>query len=200
MFDYWDIDEILSESAVVTCKAKTDIAGGGILATTGRQRDAQKDQTLQVPLWLAQKFVRRNIAELNLPQKYGTTAVENLTEDPTVYRASEKGENFFEVGIKIGYLIGDMPLVNKLLESFDARWQEIISILGRFGTPSTFHSQLKMNAIFPDTLTAVEQKLQLAGKESEQRFQRFLGWFGFHTIEASELADVATPAKRQRTR
>ncbi|CAK8994984.1 unnamed protein product [Durusdinium trenchii] len=119
--DYWDIDEILAEEQDVVIKTFHDVAGGGFLyPCTGaaKPRDLKEGAKVVVPYWLAQKLVRRNAVELDLPVIFDEATQETLQTDPAVCRLGEKSRYYFEVGLKLAYLTKNFKLQEILVNAY----------------------------------------------------------------------------------
>lgn len=202
-FDYWDLDEIMAEQYEVTVKPVHDIIGGGVLLPSGQA--AEKDlrggadgTKIQVPFWLAMSFARRNTCTLELPAIYGSSAQEDLQRDPSVCRLCSKTSYYFEVGLRTAYLLKNQALVDDLMEGLQKRWREIVTLLGNMGTSSSSSEPLNPGAaVFPLTLTKVEQELYAGTKEAEAHFKQWMERFATYKIKASSLVDAPT-AKRSR--
>merc|ERR1719253_557754 len=108
---------------------------------------------------------------------------EDLQRDPAVVPLSGKSAFYFEAGVRVaGLLMEDTlaarqvkeDLMKTLLNALKARWCEIVKLLGRLGVAPTQYSSLNAGAsIFPSTLTEVEQRMHMGGKEAEKHFKRW---------------------------
>eukprot|EP00928_Gymnodinium_smaydae_P056169 TRINITY_DN3959_c0_g1_i1.p1 TRINITY_DN3959_c0_g1~~TRINITY_DN3959_c0_g1_i1.p1 ORF type:complete len:209 (-),score=44.64 TRINITY_DN3959_c0_g1_i1:154-780(-) len=202
-FDYWDIDDILSEQLEVTVRANTDIKGGGLLLGAdagGLKQDLRAAQKVQVPFWLAQALVRRNTAELEIPPMFGVTAREDLLRESTVCRVGDWSQYYFEVGMRIASLQEDnqsQSLVQDLLKATKERWDQMVVMLREMGVPRLHHSGLNPGlSIFPQTFTAHEHDMYSGIKEAESQFKRWEERFAVYQMRASQIAEA--PAKKPR--
>jgi len=205
------LDEILAEQYEVTVKAVQDIVKGGILlpsgqATTKDLPGGTEGVKVQVPFWLAMNMSRRNAVTIDLPQIYCQTAQEDLQRDPAVCRLSTKSSYFFEVGLRLAYLLKKNKeekelaeaLPEVLLQGLQKRWCEIVTQLGNLGAAGSSSEALNPSAaIFPQTLTKVENDLYNGTKEAEMQFKQWMENFASFKIKASSIVD-APMAKRSR--
>mmetsp|Transcript_81980 Transcript_81980/g.206262 ORF Transcript_81980/g.206262 Transcript_81980/m.206262 type:complete len:207 (-) Transcript_81980:150-770(-) len=200
-FDFWDIDEILAEQYEVTVRATNDIVGGGLLLPTGAGpvgKDLPEGSKVNVPFWIAQSLVRRNTAVLELPTIYGTAAQEDLQHDPIVCRLGDKSSYYFEVGLRIAHLLKEHALAQDLFRGLQQRAVEIVNILGKLGVSSvTCSSVNQANAMFPCTLTNLEQEMYSGGREAESHFKQWTDRFAAFKMKASSIIE-APAAKRTR--
>mmetsp|Transcript_17386 Transcript_17386/g.32742 ORF Transcript_17386/g.32742 Transcript_17386/m.32742 type:complete len:204 (-) Transcript_17386:69-680(-) len=199
-FDFYDIDEILSEDFLVSCKPVNDIKGGGILDTTAgaSSQDLAKGTKVQLPFCLAQALMRRRAITLDMPGIFGQTVQEDLTRDAIVVRVCDKTPYYFEIGYRLASLTQDVKLESCLSEAVNARWREMLNLLGRMGVAPLHYSQLNPgSSIFPQTLTEAERHLLLGGKEAEKNFKKWMDKYNVTQIEASTI--VEAPVKRLRT-
>mmetsp|Transcript_126584 Transcript_126584/g.253092 ORF Transcript_126584/g.253092 Transcript_126584/m.253092 type:complete len:208 (-) Transcript_126584:124-747(-) len=201
--DFWDVDEILAEQHEVTVRPLHDIVGAGILypnATGAGQQDLTEGTKVQVPFWLAQGFVRRKTADLELPTMYGQSAQEDLQRDAAVCRLGDKSQYYFEVGIRLASLLKDTQLAEDLMDGLRVRWVEVCTQLGNLGVAKTQCSQLNPgSSIFHQTLTAVEQDMFCGGREAESHFRQWTDRFATYKMKASSIAEApAATGKRAR--
>jgi len=214
-FDYWDLDEILAEQYEVTVKPVHDIVKGGILLPSGQATSKNlpggpDGAKVQVPFWLAMNFARRNTATIDLPQIYCQSAQEDLQRDPAVCRLSAKSSYYFEVGLRLAYLLKKEAknkeekelaeaLPDVLLQGLQKRWCEIVTQLGNLGATGASNEPLNASAsIFPITLTKVENDLYTGTKEAEMQFKQWMENFASFKLKASSIID-APMAKKSRS-
>mmetsp|Transcript_71570 Transcript_71570/g.232671 ORF Transcript_71570/g.232671 Transcript_71570/m.232671 type:complete len:208 (-) Transcript_71570:61-684(-) len=202
-FDFWDIDEILAEQLEVTVRPEHAINGGGLLQPSGSGpvgKDLPAGTKVQVPFWLAQSLVRRNTATLELPTIYGAAAQEDLRHDPIVCRLGDKSHYYYEVGLRVAHLLKENQLAEDLFGGLQKRAAEIVQLLGNLGVMSTMQMSTlnQATAVFPCTLTRVEQDMYIGGREAESHFKQWTDRFGSYKMKASHLID-APSAKRTRS-
>mmetsp|Transcript_92196 Transcript_92196/g.240313 ORF Transcript_92196/g.240313 Transcript_92196/m.240313 type:complete len:208 (+) Transcript_92196:72-695(+) len=200
-FDYWDLEEALAEQQEVAVVASHDVKGGGLLYASGEgrlNRDLKAADKVQVPFWLAQSLARRHMVELQLPDIYGSCQQEMLQRDPIVCRLCDKSSYYFEIGMRVAYLLEDQALADDLLEGQLRRWREIVKMLGNLGVARMQTHPLNPGAsIFPRTLTAAEHAMWLGGQAAEAAYKEWTDKFSAIKMKASHLADVPV-AKRAR--
>merc|ERR1719375_1504152 len=102
-FDFYDIDEILMEEKEVTCRMVYDIKGGSILDPDlgSRTQDLRAGTKVQLPFCIAQGFVQRGAAQLELPKMYGQTMQESLERDAIVCTFIDHHEYYYDLGIRV---------------------------------------------------------------------------------------------------
>jgi len=197
-FDYWDLDDILSEQQEIFCRPLHDIVSGGMLQSiageAAREKDLAQGTKIKLPFWLAQTFVRRSTIELDLPIPYNETIQEDLERDAIVCRIGDKSQYYFEIGIKIASFLHDAKLSENLLNALEQRWIEVVTSLGRIGVALQQRSHLNPGSVFPQTLTAVEHDMFHGGKEAERHFKHWMDSFGFYQIGASQI--IEAPMKK----
>jgi len=199
-FDYWDLEEALAEQQEVAVVASHDVKGGGLLYAQGLAltRDLKAGDKIQVPFWLAQSLARRHMVELQLPEIYGSCEQEMLQRDPVVCRLCDKSSYFFEIDMRVAYLLEDQTLADDLLEAQLQRWREIVKMLGNLGVVRLQTHPLNPGAsIFPRTLTAAEHAMWLGGQAAESAYREWTDKYNAIKMKASHLADVPV-AKRAR--
>jgi len=199
-FDYWDLEEALAEQQEVAVVASHDVKGGGLLYAQGLAltKDLKAGDKIQVPFWLAQSLARRHMVELQLPEIYGSCEQEMLQRDPVVCRLCDKSSYFFEIGMRVAYLLEDQTLADDLLEAQLQRWREMVKMLGNLGVVRLQTHPLNPGAsIFPRTLTAAEHAMWLGGQAAESAYREWTDKYNAIKMKASHLADVPV-AKRAR--
>jgi len=206
-FDYWDIDDILSEQLEVSAKSEHSIIGGAILSkeATGL-KDLPEGAKVQLPFWLARGFMRRNWAmNVDLPLMFSPTVIEDLQRDPTIFRLADKWPYYFELGMRIAPLMEPDPLKNEawrklqvdLMTALQSRWKEVVKTLSQMFAPRTQFSRGNPDvALFPSTLTYLENEMLSGGREAEKQFQRWIERFGVQQMLPSPL--VEAPVKKAR--
>lgn len=192
-FDFWDIDDIMSEELEVTCKSNQDILGGGLLASSSDgklTKDLKAGAKVEVPFWFAQGFVRRNNFELELPSIFGASAQEDLQRDPAVCRLNDKSSYYFEIGIRVATLLKKNELVEDLFRGFNARWKEIVKLFQSMGGHRGRYSHLNAGAsLFPLTFTSRENDIHTGGEEAEAQFKRWVERFAVSEMRPSLIAE-----------
>merc|ERR1719183_3486293 len=134
-FDYYEIDEILAEQEEGTCRLMHDVKGGGILDpdVSNRNQDLVAGTKIQLPLCMAQSFVRRDTVQLELPKKFGSSVQESLERDPIVCDLVSMSSYYCEVGIRVASLLKTEPLEKAIDMAVRQRWSEAVTQLGRMG-------------------------------------------------------------------
>uniref|UniRef100_A0A7S2D350 GINS subunit domain-containing protein n=1 Tax=Alexandrium andersonii TaxID=327968 RepID=A0A7S2D350_9DINO len=160
--------------------------------------DLAEGAKVQVPFWLAQGFVRRNAAEIEVPTMYGQAAQEDLQRDPAVCRLGDKSRYYFEVGVRLASLLKDQGLVDDLMNGLLMRWQEVVTLLGNIGVSRNQHSALNPgSSIFPSTLTVAEEAMFFGGREAEEHFKQWIDRFAAYKMKASQIAEPPAPAAKK---
>eukprot|EP00490_Sorites_sp_Unknown_P014468 CAMPEP_0114639704 /NCGR_PEP_ID=MMETSP0191-20121206/1311_1 /TAXON_ID=126664 /ORGANISM="Sorites sp." /LENGTH=205 /DNA_ID=CAMNT_0001851587 /DNA_START=35 /DNA_END=652 /DNA_ORIENTATION=- len=192
-FDYWDIEEILSEEQDVMIKSDHDIAGGGILyPCTGaaKPRDLKEGAKVLVPYWLAQKLVQRYFVEVDIPAIFDDAIQETLQTDPAVGRLGDKSYHYFEVGIKLAFLVKNPKLQEILVRAFMSRVLDLLSLSSSLGEGSRSSIRKAVPSQFLQSLTGIEEDIYRGAREAEIQYQRWNGSFSSYVVEASHIAEV----------
>jgi GINS complex subunit 3 len=58
---YFDIDAILAEEQLLPCVFQTEAVGLGFLDASGVSDDLERSSRIDLPMWLAQDLMRRNV-------------------------------------------------------------------------------------------------------------------------------------------
>eukprot|EP00927_Polykrikos_kofoidii_P042361 TRINITY_DN3625_c0_g2_i1.p1 TRINITY_DN3625_c0_g2~~TRINITY_DN3625_c0_g2_i1.p1 ORF type:complete len:205 (-),score=41.50 TRINITY_DN3625_c0_g2_i1:55-669(-) len=197
-FDYWDIDEILSEELEVTVRPWHSITGGGMLVATddGRApKDLPQDTKVQVPFWLAQGFVRRVTMDLDVPEIYGDSALEDLQQDAIVCRLRDKTPYYFQIGVRTATLVKQPSIERALFAGLSTRWKQIVTLLSKMGVKRSNASRLAPGvSLFPSTLTRLEECMLDGGREAEGQLTQWINRFAVFEMRCSHVAEA--PAKR----
>ncbi|CAK8994982.1 unnamed protein product [Durusdinium trenchii] len=191
--DYWDIDEILAEEQDVVIKTFHDVAGGGFLyPCTGaaKPRDLKEGAKVVVPYWLAQKLVRRNAVELDLPVIFDEATQETLQTDPAVCRLGEKSRYYFEVGLKLAYLTKNFKLQEILVNAYIQRYHDLMTLSSGMGEANRSSIRKAVPSQFLSSLTALEEDMHRGAREAEDQYQRWTGSFSCWQLEPSHIAEV----------
>lgn len=200
-FDYWDIEEILAEEQDVVIKSNQDIAGGGKLyPCTGaaKPRDLKQGAKVTVPYWLAEKLYRRNAVELDLPATFDEAIQETLQTDPAVCRLGDKSYHYFEVGMKLAFLMKNPKLQEILINAYVQRFNTLLSLSFSLGEANRSSFRKAVPSQFLQSLTGVEEDMCRGLREAETHYERWHSSFSSYVTEASHVAEVPAFLKRAR--
>mmetsp|Transcript_144962 Transcript_144962/g.205152 ORF Transcript_144962/g.205152 Transcript_144962/m.205152 type:complete len:206 (+) Transcript_144962:47-664(+) len=192
-FDYWGIEEILAEEQDVVIKSYHDIASGGILypcTGAGKPRDLKEGAKVTVPYWLAQKLVRRNCVDLDMPAIFDEGILETLKTDPAVCRLGEKSSHYFEIGMKLAFLMKNERLKDILMNAYITRYHDLMSLSFSLGDEKRSCVKKAVPSQFLHTLTGIEEDMHRGALEAESLFQRWTGSFTSYVAEPSHVAEV----------
>eukprot|EP00435_Cladocopium_sp_Y103_P055591 s673_g18.t1 len=192
-FDYWDIEEILAEEQDVVIKSNQDIAGGGKLypcTGTAKPRDLKEGAKVTVPYWLAEKFYRRNAVELDLPATFDEAIQETLQTDPAVCRLGDKSCHYFEVGMKLAFLVKNPKLQEILINAYLQRFFTLLSLSCSLGEANRSSFRKAVPSQFLQSLTGLEEDWWRGVREAETHYQRWHSSFSSYVTEASHVAEV----------
>lgn len=188
-FNYWDIDEIISEEQLLSCHTRVEIADCGFLDPEEQELDLPENAKVDLPLWLAQVLYRREIVKLHMPAMFKGMIKEDLEKDAAVCNLRRRSPFYLQTGMKLGYLLDDKEQVALLMTAMGTRWREIVRVLGK----ALLEVQDPPPALV-QRLTFLEEKMLFGGREANTMFQRWWDNFGRSVIEAAPTAQ--RPAKR----
>jgi hypothetical protein len=119
--NYYDVDAILAEEALVPCTTlfdfsflshlDPDITASSAAATQGKQRRDQAQHYLRessrinMPLWAVEKWALLGYVRLAVPKHYGQKLRERLEADASQVDLRKRNERFFLSGRRVIHLV-----------------------------------------------------------------------------------------------
>jgi GINS complex subunit 3 len=95
---YLDIDDILCEEERVEVVLNVDKANNmGYLDPSSATEDLEKGAKIELPFWLTEKLISRNIVGIQLPNHYGNNYRKHLRAGARAVGVREKSPHYFQV-------------------------------------------------------------------------------------------------------
>jgi GINS complex subunit 3 len=95
---YLDIDQILCEEERIPATFLLDAPGLGHLDTSIDSEDLPENSRIELPLWLALAFGRKNMVNLELPKHFERKMRDEILAGAENINLKEFSHYFFEVG------------------------------------------------------------------------------------------------------
>lgn len=153
---------------------------------------------MTVPYWLAEKLYRRNAVELDLPATFDEAIQETLQTDPAVCRLGDKSYHYFEVGMKLAFLMKNPKLQEILINAYVQRFNTLLSLSFSLGEANRSSFRKAVPSQFLQSLTGVEEDMCRGLREAETHYERWHSSFSSYVTEASHVAEVPAFLKRAR--
>eukprot|EP01083_Nonionella_stella_P081396 224189_1 len=149
--DYFDVDDILAEDEMLSCKFLIDALGLGYLDESNDDEDLKAGAVADLPVWLAQKLWFRGMVEVTCPKFFSERFATNLLADPTVVNLSDRSKYFYRFGMKVSGIQRTDNIPVMLQKTLSLRYREIMDKSRRWrGTEFS---------AFTKRLTAIEKEL-----------------------------------------
>lgn len=118
VMSYLDIDVILSEEDRVKCTFTLDAQDLGKLDKDTKTDYLAEGTELELPLWMAETLLEKNMITAELPKQYNQTMRDALQAGAASVRLFEHSFYFFEVGVKLAKDTEDKDLKRNLMQAF----------------------------------------------------------------------------------
>eukprot|EP00949_MAST-11_sp_MAST-11-sp1_P000395 g395.t1 len=169
---YFDIDEILAEDEHISVQFRDDAKGLGYLLSGSIERDLKADESVQVPIWCAEKILPFGVADLDTPRFFSSRFISNLEADPPSTDLKVQSSIYFDLAMRMAPFIfetGQLEERRFFADSLSsALYQRLITIID-----VARHSHREDTSEFTRRLTQLESRLFIAGCSSSQRFRRW---------------------------
>lgn len=154
----FDIDELLAGDERVPVKFTMGAYRLGHLDASSATEDVTADQSMDLPLWLAEPLQLNRMVQVDLPKNYSSKVRESLIADPDSVKLRDKSPRFYETGLRLAS-ISAADDAAKLPEAIKATLAtRMHQILVRS------HNSLNTDvSAFVNTLTDLEQRLFWTG-------------------------------------
>ena len=116
--NYLNLDEILSEEERMPSIFLIDGSGLGHLDSTNDLIDLPANTKIELPFWLVQTLLEKNMIEIELPKHYGSRIREDIMAGALAVPLREYSFYYFEVGWKLSKLTRDNDLRKTLRIAF----------------------------------------------------------------------------------
>lgn len=115
-----DIDEILAEEERIPCVFQVDAKDLGFLDTSIQVSDLPMHSKVDLPLWLAQNLVDKNMVELEIPKYFGPRMRDEIMAGPSAIKLKDFSFYFYDVGMKLCRILRDTDLQRTLRIAFSS--------------------------------------------------------------------------------
>ncbi|XP_061197042.1 DNA replication complex GINS protein PSF3-like [Saccostrea echinata] len=191
MFDYFDINDILSTQQRVPCKVEMTIYRLGYLDTSSESEHLQPGTKLEMPYWMARGLCSstRHIVSVDLPKQYKEGYREIFTADPTVVDLHKLGPYFYNYGSQLlKFELPETPDVAKsLLQTFQGRLRKIMD-----------SSQNSYNEDTSKLIEKLDESERILFKEGQKALNDFQCWETRKTEKLTTSEMVKNHRKRKR--
>ncbi|SPQ96978.1 GINS subunit domain-containing protein [Plasmodiophora brassicae] len=135
MNDYYSLDAIERDAAVVSCVFAIDAAGLGYLeamatghgtAAIGESSTLKKGTKVDLPLWLALPLAKRRMVTMSLPPYLSHRFRTSLMADPPSVNLADRCPAFYGVGSTLADVFQRDDIRQDLLQCLVVRFQRIL--------------------------------------------------------------------------
>eukprot|EP00753_Platysulcus_tardus_P000194 PLAT10118.1.p1 GENE.PLAT10118.1~~PLAT10118.1.p1 ORF type:complete len:207 (-),score=24.14 PLAT10118.1:82-654(-) len=152
---YYDIDAILSEEERVPVVFNVAGSGLGYLDPASIEDNLAQGSRVELPLWLAEALLRRNMVVITLPRAFAERSRAAILADPENAPLRERSAHFFRLGSRLAAALHDGELRRCLVRTLAQRCKRIMD--------QSQNSKPEDTSSFLDLLTHTEQQLFRAG-------------------------------------
>jgi len=124
MNNYFDIDDILSEEKLITCKFLYDGYGLGILDPGSITQDMTVGTKIDLPFWMTSLLAKKQIVSVEFPQEYQDKFKAQILNEPEVV-SMKKFTYYDKIGSTLSSFFNDRALSNLLFKCFRDRFLKI---------------------------------------------------------------------------
>lgn len=100
---------------------------GQVLDPSTDQNDLPTGSQVEVPFWMANSLVARNMVQLSVPKIFGEKVKRELLADATCVDLRDRSRYYFELGLKVSLLTNQTDVAMLVLSSFRDRYQRILT-------------------------------------------------------------------------
>ena len=126
---YLDLDTLLCEDERVPCIFQCEGAELAFLdPSLQNTTDLPANSRLELPMWLATSFAKKNIVKVEFPKFYNSIMREELLADSSCVNMKDYSVYFFDFGRNLSSLIDDRDLLSTLRTAFiDNRYRDLLT-------------------------------------------------------------------------
>ncbi|XP_024365108.1 uncharacterized protein [Physcomitrium patens] len=129
------------------------------------QDEVARGSVVDLPLWLAQDLVQRQILHIKLPSCFNARVRKEVQADPACVDLHSKCPFYYEMGCKLVELSVDPTLGPFLLTTLQGRYKDLLC--------KALTATLSGNLKFLPHLTEEETRLFEAGRDSVKAFKKW---------------------------
>lgn len=165
MANYYDIQDILMQDENVSTVFLHKANGAGFLDPSSEDNNVARGSVVDLPLWLAQDLVQRQIVHVRLPGCFNERVRKEVQADPACVDLRSKCPFYYEMGCKLVELNVDNKLGPFLLKTLQGRYKDLLC--------KALTATLTGNPKFVPLLTEEETRLFEAGRNSMKAFKKW---------------------------
>ncbi|CAA0839832.1 GINS complex protein [Striga hermonthica] len=128
MANYYDIDDILAEEELVPSVFQHNANGVGLFDSSDDTDKVKSGSRIELPFWLVRELYLRQLISIRVPSCFDRESKtrEEIAADAAHVDLRTRCPYFYELGCKLGPLIGDKTIGPFLLVAFRIRYREVL--------------------------------------------------------------------------
>ncbi|PKI85076.1 Psf3p [Malassezia vespertilionis] len=157
--DYWNVEDIITESQRLPCVFNVDVPGLGYLEDSG-EADMHKHARVELAYWMAHLLAAYNIVTIQQPRAYGPRVRSALDASPVAVQLRTLLPHWYAMGIRLAQLLDSEDLRAALYKTYMGRLARIYELSILLAGSRSSASEIAAKSSDPTLTTEMQAFLQ----------------------------------------